>query len=127
MLHSMRFLLLNIHGITTALFLPLITPGIMSKWELNSLINCSYSIFCFLCGSIRRGYQVYKEVCAACHSMSYVPYRSLVGVCMTAEQAKREAAQVDVLDGPNENGEMFTRPGKVLFFTIIIPWLLILF
>merc|ERR1712226_1418049 len=56
--------------------------------------------------SIRRGYQVYKQVCAACHSMDYVCYRHLVGVVMTEAEAK-------VVDGPNEEGNMFERPGKL--------------
>lgn len=63
--------------------------------------------------SIRRGYQVYKQVCAACHSMRFLAYRNLVDVCYTEEEAKAEAAEVMVRDGPNENGEMFDRPGKL--------------
>lgn len=63
--------------------------------------------------SIRRGYQVYKEVCAACHSMNRLAYRHLVGVSHTLEQAKAEAAEIDVVDGPDDEGKMFTRPGKV--------------
>jgi len=63
--------------------------------------------------SIRRGYEVYKQVCAACHSLKYVAYRNLVGVCHTEEEAKAEAEEIQVLDGPDENGEMFKRPGKL--------------
>lgn len=63
--------------------------------------------------SIRRGYQVYKEVCSACHSLSRIAYRHLVGVSHTVDEAKEEASQVEVQDGPNEHGEMFMRPGKV--------------
>jgi len=63
--------------------------------------------------SIRRGYQVYKQVCSACHSMKYLAYRNLVNVAYTDEEAKAEAAEVMVLDGPNEEGEMFERPGKL--------------
>ena len=44
--------------------------------------------------SIRRGYEVYKQVCAACHSMKYVHYRQLVGISHTEEEAKAEAAEV---------------------------------
>ncbi len=44
--------------------------------------------------SIRRGYQVYKEVCAACHSMNYMYYRNLVDACFTEEEAKAQAAEV---------------------------------
>lgn len=63
--------------------------------------------------SIRRGYQVYKQVCAACHSMRYLAYRNLVGVSHTEEEAKAEAEEAQVQDGPDENGEMFMRPGKL--------------
>merc|ERR1712079_940812 len=35
--------------------------------------------------SIRRGYQVYKQVCAACHSMRYLAYRNLVDISHTEE------------------------------------------
>lgn len=47
----------------------------------------------FIC-SIRRGYEVYKQVCAACHSLKYIAYRNLVGVSHTEEEAKAEAAEV---------------------------------
>jgi len=63
--------------------------------------------------SIRRGYTVYKQVCAACHSLNYICYRNLVGVCMTEEEAKAEAAEVMVQDGPDEEGNFFERPGKL--------------
>ena len=43
---------------------------------------------------MRRGYQVYKEVCAACHSMQYLPYRELVNVIFTEDEAKKEAEDV---------------------------------
>ncbi|XP_003748257.1 cytochrome c1, heme protein, mitochondrial [Galendromus occidentalis] len=63
--------------------------------------------------SIRRGYEVFKQVCAACHSLKYIAYRNLVGVSHTEEEAKAEAAEVMVTDGPDESGEMFQRPGKL--------------
>lgn len=63
--------------------------------------------------SIRRGYQVYKQVCAACHSMNYMYYRNLVDVCFTEEEAKAEAEEVQVVDGPDDEGNMFERPGKL--------------
>merc|ERR1712095_249495 len=49
---------------------------------------------------IRRGYQVYKQVCSACHSMKFLAYRNLVGIAYTEEEAKAEAAEVQVMDGP---------------------------
>lgn len=46
--------------------------------------------------SIRRGYEVYKQVCSACHSMKYLAYRNLIGVSHTEEEAKEEAAGIQV-------------------------------
>lgn len=63
--------------------------------------------------SVRRGFKVYKQVCAACHSMDNIAYRNLVGVSHTAEEARALAEEVQVLDGPNDEGEMFERPGKL--------------
>jgi len=63
--------------------------------------------------SMRRGYQVYKQVCAACHSMRFIAYRNLVNVTHTEAEAKAEAEEVQVQDGPDESGEMFMRPGKL--------------
>jgi len=67
-------------------------------------------------GALQRGYQVYTEVCASCHSMKYLSYRNLSekgGPEFTEQQAKAIAASFDVTDGPNSDGEMFTRPGKL--------------
>ena len=67
-------------------------------------------------GSLQRGYQVYTEVCAACHSMKYLSYRNLAekgGPEFSVEQAKAIAASFEVVDGPNADGEMFTRPAKL--------------
>lgn len=46
--------------------------------------------------SLRRGYEVYKTVCAACHSMQYIAYRNLIGVTHTEAEAKTEAEGVMV-------------------------------
>jgi ubiquinol-cytochrome c reductase cytochrome c1 subunit len=67
-------------------------------------------------GSLQRGYQVYTEVCASCHSMKYLSYRNLAekgGPEFSVAQAKAIAASFEVTDGPNADGEMFTRPGKL--------------
>ncbi|PWN33461.1 putative CYT1-cytochrome c1, heme protein [Meira miltonrushii] len=63
--------------------------------------------------SIRRGYQVYREVCAACHSLDRIAWRNLVGVSHTVDEAKAMAEEVEYEDGPNDEGEMFQRPGKL--------------
>jgi ubiquinol-cytochrome c reductase cytochrome c1 subunit len=67
-------------------------------------------------GSLQRGYQVYTEVCSSCHSMKYVSYRNLAepgGPEFTEEQVKAIAVNFEVVDGPNSDGEMFTRPAKL--------------
>lgn len=63
--------------------------------------------------SVRRGYEVYKQVCSACHSMQYIAYRNLVGVTHTEAEAKSEAEQITVRDGPDDTGNFYTRPGKL--------------
>jgi len=63
--------------------------------------------------SIRRGYTVYRDVCAACHSLDRIAWRNLVGVSHTADQARALAEEVEYEDGPNDQGEMFQRPGKL--------------
>ena len=66
--------------------------------------------------SLQRGYQVYTEVCAACHSMKYLSYRNLMeegGPEFSEAQAKAIAAQFEITDGPNSEGEMFQRPAKL--------------
>lgn len=62
---------------------------------------------------MQRGYQVYKEVCASCHSMKYVAFRNLVEIGFSEEQAKAIAAEFTVTDGPNGDGDMFERPGSL--------------
>ncbi len=66
--------------------------------------------------SLQRGYQVYTEVCASCHSMKYLSYRNLSekgGPEFSEAEVKAIAAAFEITDGPNEDGEMFTRPAKL--------------
>jgi ubiquinol-cytochrome c reductase cytochrome c1 subunit len=61
-------------------------------------------------GQLQRGLKVYKEVCSACHSMNLVAFRTLEGLGYSEAQVKALAAEYEVTDGPNADGEMFTRP-----------------
>lgn len=64
---------------------------------------------------LQRGFKVFREVCAACHSMKKLSFRNLAepgGPGFTEEQVKALAAEYTVQDGPNEAGEMFERPGR---------------
>jgi len=56
---------------------------------------------------------VYKQVCAACHSLRFLAYRNLVDVTHTEEEAKALAEEEQIQDGPAEDGSMFMRPGKL--------------
>lgn len=63
--------------------------------------------------SIRRGYQVYKQVCSSCHSIDQLAFRNLVGVSHTETEARALAEECQVVDGPDEDGNMYERPGKL--------------
>jgi ubiquinol-cytochrome c reductase cytochrome c1 subunit len=63
--------------------------------------------------SQRRGFEVYRQVCSTCHSMNELWYRELIGLIYTEEQAKAVAASVQVTDGPNQEGQMYKRPGRL--------------
>ncbi|CAO3644284.1 unnamed protein product [Mucor hiemalis] len=62
--------------------------------------------------SIRRGYQVYREVCSACHSLDRIAWRNLIGVSHSEDEVKAMAEEFEYQDGPDDNGDMFMRPGK---------------
>jgi ubiquinol-cytochrome c reductase cytochrome c1 subunit len=61
---------------------------------------------------VQRGFQVYKEVCSACHAMHLVSYRNLRDIGLSEAEVAAVAASVQIQDGPNDNGEMFERPGR---------------
>eukprot|EP01090_Pellita_catalonica_P007250 TRINITY_DN17860_c0_g1_i1.p1 TRINITY_DN17860_c0_g1~~TRINITY_DN17860_c0_g1_i1.p1 ORF type:complete len:309 (+),score=41.64 TRINITY_DN17860_c0_g1_i1:38-964(+) len=62
--------------------------------------------------SIRRGHQVYAQVCATCHSMNGAAFRELVDVCYTEEEAKALASEHDYPD-LDEEGYATEREGKL--------------
>jgi len=64
---------------------------------------------------LQRGFQVYREVCANCHSMKRVAFRNLSeegGPQFSEAQIKALAAEYKIKDGPNDSGDMFERPGR---------------
>ena len=62
--------------------------------------------------SLQRGFQVYREVCAACHGIRQISYRDLKGIGYSNDEIKFIAAEYQVLDGPNDEGEMFERDAR---------------
>lgn len=61
----------------------------------------------------QRGFQVYKEVCSACHAMRQLSYRNLLDLGLSEQQVREIAASFTVTDGPNDEGQMFERPGRL--------------
>jgi ubiquinol-cytochrome c reductase cytochrome b/c1 subunit len=64
---------------------------------------------------LQRGLKIYREVCQTCHSLSHVAFRNLAepgGPGFSPAQAKAIAAEYQINDGPNDQGEMFQRPGR---------------
>ena len=60
----------------------------------------------------QRGFQVYREVCSACHGLPYVAFRNLTELGFSAEQVAALAGEYTVTDGPDDSGEMFERPAR---------------
>ncbi len=93
---------------------------VFSSEDTNKLLSTDWSFKGFTGkfdrASLQRGYQVYTEVCASCHSMKFLSYRNLTekgGPEFSKEQTEVIAANFEVTDGPNNDGEMFTRPAKL--------------
>jgi ubiquinol-cytochrome c reductase cytochrome c1 subunit len=61
---------------------------------------------------VKRGFQIYKDVCSGCHSMHLLAYRDLHDIGFTEDEVKAIAEEVQVQDGPNDAGDMFDRPGR---------------
>ena len=61
--------------------------------------------------AMQRGFQVYREVCAGCHSMKYIAFRNFADLGYNDAEIKAIAAEYEVADGPDDEGEMFMRPG----------------
>jgi ubiquinol-cytochrome c reductase cytochrome b/c1 subunit len=71
---------------------------------------------------LQRGFKVFREVCANCHSMKLVPFRALSeegGPGFSEAQVKALAAEYKIKDGPNDAGDIFDRPGRPSDY---FPW-----
>ena len=67
-------------------------------------------------GQLQRGLKVYREVCSVCHGLKSIAFRNLAdpgGPGFTTAQAEAIAAEYKFQDGPNDQGEMFERPGRL--------------
>ena len=113
-------MLLLLNRIILVVFISLISFSTSSEEVKSEFIKTKWSfegIFgTFDRASLQRGYQVYQEVCSGCHSVQHLSYRNLSekgGPEFSTEEAKAIAAQFEVEDGPNSDGEMFMRPGRL--------------
>jgi cytochrome c1 len=64
---------------------------------------------------LQRGFQVYKEVCSTCHGLKHINFRNLAepgGPEFPVEGVKGLAETYSIEDGPNDQGQMFQRPGR---------------
>lgn len=60
---------------------------------------------------LQRGYQVYKEVCSACHSLRHVAFRDMAALGYSEAEVKAIAASFQVPGVDPNTGEANTRPG----------------
>lgn len=60
--------------------------------------------------ALQRGFQVFRNVCANCHSLNLIAFRNLGALGYSEDEVKAIAGAYEVQDGPNDDGDMFTRP-----------------
>jgi len=113
-------MLVLLNRIILIIFISIVSFSVHSEETNTNYVKTNWSfkgIFgTFDRASLQRGYQVYQEVCSGCHSVQYLSYRNLSekgGPEFSVEEAKAIAAQFEVEDGPNSDGEMFMRPGRL--------------
>lgn len=75
-------------------------------WSFNGMFGT------FDRAQLQRGYQVFSEVCHACHAAKFLAFRNLTEIGFTPEQVAQIASKFEVQDGPNDEGDMFMRPAK---------------
>ena len=63
-------------------------------------------------GALQRGLQVYREVCSGCHGLRFIAFRNLEALGYGEDEIKAIAAEYSIVDGPDDEGEMFERPGR---------------
>jgi len=113
-------MLILLNRIILIIFISTVSFSVHSEETNKNYVKTNWSFKGIFGGfdraSLQRGYQVYQEVCSGCHSVQYLSYRNLSekgGPEFSIEEAKAIAAQFEVEDGPNSDGEMFMRPGRL--------------
>ena len=112
-MHALRFLRGALAG--AAFAAGLASPALAAKdaptpprqdWSFSGIFGT------FDRASAQRGLLVYKQVCASCHGLKRVAYRNLAAIGLSEDEIRALAAEIMVVDGPNDDGEMFERPGR---------------
>lgn len=113
----MRKLLLSAAmGLSLGLSASLSTPAFAAggavkpvdiQWSFEGLFGT------FDRAALKRGSQIFFEVCNGCHSLNMVAYRNLMDIDIDEEAVKALASEYEVKDGPDEEGEMFMRPARL--------------
>lgn len=78
------------------------------EWSFNGPGNLGI-LGTFDRAQMQRGFQVYKEVCAACHSIHRVAFRDLADLGFSAAEVKAIAASYEVPSIDDKTGEPATR------------------
>jgi len=106
-----------VRSIAAVAALAIATPGLAADSETPHIERQQWSFagpFGFYDrGQLQRGFKIYREVCSSCHGLHLVAFRNLAedgGPSFTEEQAKQIASEYTVIDGPNEDGDMYERP-----------------
>ena len=93
-----------------------ITTNSIKSAEKIELINQNWPFHGFFGrfdqSSLQRGFKVYREVCAGCHGIKHVSYRDLNSIGLTKDEIKSLAAEYEIKDGPNDEGDMYMRFAK---------------
>ncbi|MGV2431847.1 MAG UNVERIFIED_CONTAM: cytochrome c1 [Rickettsiaceae bacterium] len=74
------------------------------NWPFDGIIGT------FDRAAAQRGFQVYQEVCSTCHALKHLYYRNLKNLGFSEAEIKELAKRYTVIDGPNDEGEMYERP-----------------
>jgi len=100
-------LLVTVIGSTSVIAASNAVKPSKQNWSFSGLFGT------FDRGELQRGFQVYNEVCAGCHSTRLLHYRNLMDIGLSEDQVKKIAASEEVTDGPDAEGEMFQRPARL--------------
>ena len=110
----------SLKGLAALALTATITGGVAFASEGGHAIEPQHWSFAGVRGhfdkeQLKRGFQVYKEVCSTCHGINRLAFRNLGekgGPEFPENQVQGLAATYKITDGPNDAGKKFRRPGR---------------